>query len=61
LVEFFKYSPLKQFGPKFDRKHQSKFLYNDCTFRRDPVTNMAATAIIVSEWAITKIFSSETA
>ena len=44
LVDFFKYSPLKPFGPKLDRKHLSKVLYKDCTFRRDPVTNMVATS-----------------
>ena len=44
LVDFFKYSPLKQLGLKLDGKHLWKVLYKDWTFRRDPVTNMAATS-----------------
>jgi hypothetical protein len=43
-LDFFKYSPLKPLGLKFDKKHLSKVLYKDFTFCRDPVTNVAATS-----------------
>jgi hypothetical protein len=34
------------------RKHICKFLYNDCSFSFDPLTNMVAQAILVFDWSI---------
>jgi hypothetical protein len=46
---------------KIGRKHPWKALYKDCSFGSDPFTNMAPQTILVSDWLISKVFSSEAA
>jgi hypothetical protein len=39
---------------KLGSNHLWKLLYKDCSFHSDPLTNMAATGNLVSDWPIFK-------
>jgi hypothetical protein len=43
-------------NPKLGWKHLWAHLSKGCSFRPDPFTNIVATAILVSDWVISKKF-----